>query len=388
MIKKNIAILGSTGSIGKTLLKIINKNKKDFNIQLLTANKNYKQILKQTKSFKVQNVIITDKNSYIKFIKINKNKNIKIYNNFANIKKIFKFKVDYIMSSIVGIDGLKPTLNVIEHTKTIAIANKESIICGWNLIKKELNKNNTEFIPVDSEHFSIWYGLKNNKDTIKNIYLTASGGPFLDLSVSKFKHIKLSEALNHPNWKMGKKITIDSATMMNKVFEIIEAKKIFNISYSQLKILIHPSSYIHAIIQYKNGLIKIIAHNTDMIIPINNTLSNNINLSLDGYNKLNFSKLNDLKLQTVNLKKFPLVKVINFLPKNNSLFETVVVSVNDELVNQFLQKKLNFTDINKKMIKILKQKEFLKYKNKIPKKVEDILELSNYVRSKIISKSI
>ncbi len=388
MIKKNIAILGSTGSIGKTLLKIINKNKKEFNIQLLTANKNYKQILKQTKSFKVQNVIITDKNSYIKFIKVNKNKNIKIYNNFANIKKIFKFKVDYIMSSIVGIDGLKPTLNVIEHTKTIAIANKESIICGWNLIKKELNKNNTEFIPVDSEHFSIWYGLKNNKDTIKNIYLTASGGPFLNLSVSKFKHIKLSEALNHPNWKMGKKITIDSATMMNKVFEIIEAKKIFNISYSQLKILIHPSSYIHAIIQYKNGLIKIIAHNTDMIIPINNTLSNNINLSLDGYNKLNFSKLNDLKLQTVNLKKFPLVKVINFLPKNNSLFETVVVSVNDELVNQFLQKKLNFTDINKKMIKILKQKEFLKYKNKIPKKVEDILELSNYVRSKIISKSI
>ncbi len=388
MIKKNIAILGSTGSIGKTLLKIINKNKKDFNIQLLTANKNYKQILKQTKSFKVQNVIITDKNSYIKFIKVNKNKNIKIYNNFAYIKKIFKFKVDYIMSSIVGIDGLKPTLNVIEHTKTIAIANKESIICGWNLIKKELNKNNTEFIPVDSEHFSIWYGLKNNKDTIKNIYLTASGGPFLNLSVSKFKHIKLSEALNHPNWKMGKKITIDSATMMNKVFEIIEAKKIFNISYSQLKILIHPSSYIHAIIQYKNGLTKIIAHNTDMIIPINNTLSNNINLSLVGYNKLNFSKLNDLKLQTVNLKKFPLVKVINFLPKNNSLFETVVVSVNDELVNQFLQKKLNFTDINKKMIKILKQKEFLKYKNKIPKKVEDILELSNYVRSKIISKSI
>ncbi len=388
MIKKNIAILGSTGSIGKTLLKIIKKNKKDFNIQLLTANKNYKKIFEQTKSFKVQNVIITDKDSYIKFIKINKNKNIKIYNNFANIKKIFKFKADYIMSSIVGIDGLKPTLNVIEHTKTIAIANKESIICGWNLIKKELNKNNTEFIPVDSEHFSIWYGLKNNKDTVKNIYLTASGGPFLDLSVSKFKHIKLSEALNHPNWKMGKKITIDSATMMNKVFEIIEAKKIFNIRYSQLKILIHPSSYIHAIIQFKNGLIKIIAHNTDMVIPINNTLSNNINFSLDGYNKLNFSKLNDLKLQTVNLKKFPLVKVINFLPKNNSLFETVVVSVNDELVNQFLQKKLNFTDINKKMIKILKQKEFLKYKNKIPKKVEDILELSNYVRSKIISKSI
>ena len=153
-MKKKIAILGSTGSIGKTLLRIIKKDEKDFNILLLTANKNYKQILKQTKIFNVQNVIINDKNSYKKFLKINKNKKINVYNNFDHIKKILKLKADYIMSSIVGIDGLKPTLNVIEHTKTIAIANKESIICGWNLIKKKLNKYNTEFIP-DSEIFHL-----------------------------------------------------------------------------------------------------------------------------------------------------------------------------------------------------------------------------------------
>ncbi len=387
-MKIKIAILGSTGSIGKSLLKIILKNKNNYEINLLTCNKNYISLLKQAQKFNVKNLIITDKKKY-KLAKLkNKNSKIKIFNDFKKINIILNHKIDYVMSSITGLDGLKPTIDIIKFTKKIAIANKESIICGWNLIEKELNKSNTEFVPVDSEHFSIWYGLKNNKDKIKNIFLTASGGPFLNLSISKFKNIKLTDALNHPNWKMGKKITIDSATMMNKVFEIIEAKKIFNLKYSNLKILIHPSSYIHTIIQFNNGLIKIIAHHTDMIIPINNTLPNNMNLSMDKYNKLNLLKLNQLKLQTIDVKKFPLVNVINYLPKNNSLFETVVVSVNDELVNQFLQKKLNFTDINKKMFKILKRKEFLKYKNKIPNKIEDILELSNYVRSKIISKSI
>ena len=176
-MKKQIAILGSTGSIGKSLLQIIKKNKNEFNIILLTANKNYKELLKQTKTFKVQNVIITDKNSFEIFLKINKNKKIKVYNNFDYLKLIFKSKIDYVMSSITGIDGLIPTLKVIPFSKTLAIANKESIICGWNLIKKN-KKFKTIFVPVDSEHFSIWYSLKNKKNiNIKKIYLTASGGP-------------------------------------------------------------------------------------------------------------------------------------------------------------------------------------------------------------------
>ena len=136
------------------------------------------------------------------------------------LKKFLKKKIDYSMCSITGLDGLKPTIDIIKFTKKIAIANKESIICGWNLIRRELKKNNTKFIPVDSEHFSIWYGLKNNSDLIEKIYLTASGGPFLNLPYSKFKNIQIKEALKHPNWKMGKKITIDSATMMNKVLKL------------------------------------------------------------------------------------------------------------------------------------------------------------------------
>ena len=159
-MKKKIAILGSTGSIGKTLIEIIKENKKNFEIVLLTADKNYKEILKQTKYFNVKNLIITNEKSF-RELKKKKLRKINIFNNYTSFNKIFKKKIDYVMSSISGIDGLEPTLKIIKHTKKIAIANKEAIICGWNLIKKELKRNKTEFIPVDSEHFSLWYGLRN-----------------------------------------------------------------------------------------------------------------------------------------------------------------------------------------------------------------------------------
>ena len=387
-MKKKVAILGSTGSIGKSLLSIIAKDKKNFQILLLTANKNYKLLLKQAELYNVRNIIINEKKYFDKAKFINKNKRINILNNFNNLKKIFSKKVDYTMSSISGLGGLEPTVKIIKYTKKIAIANKESIICGWDLIKKELNKNKTEFVPVDSEHFSIWYGLKRNNTPIDMIYLTASGGPFLNLPISKLKNVKVKDALKHPNWIMGKKITIDSATMMNKVFEIIEAKKIFNLNYKQLSILVQPDSYIHAIIKYKNGLIKLLAHSTDMKIPIMNTLYTKKIPFLNLKSKLEISKLNNLMLSKINLKKFPLVELINKLPKKNSLFETIIVSANDEFVNQFLQKKIKFLDINYKMNKILNMREFSKYKNIFAKKTDDILKLSNYVRFKIISKSI
>ena len=245
-MKKKIAILGSTGSIGKTLLKIINKNKKYFNIVLLTAHKNYKTLIKQAKKFKVKNLIITDKKSFNLIKKKYLYSKIKIFNSFECYNTIFKKKIDYTMSSIVGLNGLNPTIKIIKHTKNIAIANKESIICAWNLIYKELVKNKTNFIPVDSEHFSIWYALNNKTNkNIDKIYLTASGGSLLKVPKEKYNSLKIEKILKHPNWKMGKKITIDSSTLMNKVFEIIEAKKIFNLEYDQLEIIIHPHSYIH-----------------------------------------------------------------------------------------------------------------------------------------------
>ncbi|MDC0915393.1 1-deoxy-D-xylulose-5-phosphate reductoisomerase, partial [Candidatus Pelagibacter sp.] len=257
-MKKKIAILGSTGSIGKNLINILKKDKNNFEVVLLTAEKNYLELSRQAKLFKVKNLIITNKNSYLKLKNKNFSHKINIFNNFSSFNIIFKNKVDYSMSAISGLEGLHPTINLIEYTKLIAIANKEAIICGWNIIKKKLKKFKTNFMPVDSEHFSIHYALKaNSTNNIQFVYLTASGGPFHKTSLNKFKDIKVNETLKHPNWSMGKKISVDSATLMNKVFEIIEAKKIFNLTYKKLKILVHPSSYVHALIKFNDGMIKI-----------------------------------------------------------------------------------------------------------------------------------
>ena len=389
-MKKNIVILGSTGSIGKNLINILKKDRANIELSLISGNKNIKELLKQIKLFKVKNVIVTNFKSYIDLKKIlNKKKNIRIFNNFDSINKIFtKKKIDYTMSAISGIAGLNPTLKIIKFTKRIAIANKESIICGWSLLEKELSKNKTKFIPVDSEHYSIYSligGLKN--DNIEKVYITASGGPFNSYPLIKFKSITLKSALKHPNWRMGKKITIDSATMMNKVFEIIEAKKIFNLNYSNLKILVHPKSYVHALVKFKSGVTKILIHDTNMNIPIFNSLYDNESKKISNKN-LNFDIINNLNFDSINVKKFPVIKILKKMPNNNSLFETVIVAANDTLVNKFLNNEIKFLDISKILLKIIKNKEFLKYKRIIPKKIDDIVKLSNYVSLKINSLDI
>ncbi len=387
-MKKKIAILGSTSSIGNSLLSLINKNKKDFKIELLTANTNYEDLIKQAKKFKVKNLIITDPDSFEKSKKICEDKKIKIYLNFENLKKILPKKVDYVMSAISGIGGLLPTLKIIKHTKLIAIANKESIVCGWSIINKEIKRNKTKFIPVDSEHFSIFSLLQNrNVHDIEKIYITASGGPFIDLPKNKFDKIRLGDALKHPNWRMGKKITIDSATLMNKVFEVIEAKNIFNIDYKNISILTHPKSYVHAIIKFKNGLSKFLIHEPDMKIPIYNSIFYQSNQDLKN-KPLNFSTLNNLSLKKVEINKFPLVKLLNKLPKESSLYETILITVNDYFVHKFLEKKINFKELTKLIFKISNLREFQKFKKIKPKKVDDIYRLRDYVSSKMDSLGI
>ena len=387
MIKKKISILGSTGSIGKTLIDILKKDKKNVEILLLTTNKNVKLLIDQAKFFNVKNVIITDKK---KFLETKTNiKNITIHNNFNSLGKILKKKnFDYTMNAISGFDGLEPTLKIIKYSKTIAIANKEAIICGWSLILKSLKKNNTEFIPIDSEHFSIWSLINSTKkENIEKVYITASGGPFYNYSLKNFKTITISDALKHPNWKMGKKITIDSATMMNKVFEIIEAKKIFDYDYKKLEILVHPKSYVHAIVKFKNGITKMLIHDTNMTIPIFNSLYPNYQKNIKTKN-IDFEIVNNLSFQKVDSKKFPIIEILKHLPKKNSLFETVIVSANDRLVNLFLQKKIKFTDISKLLLKVIKSNEFKKFKYRVPQNIHEIKKLNNYVSLKIHSLSV
>ena len=381
-MRKKIAILGSTGSIGKTLIKIIKEKKNDFNIVLLAADKNYKEILKQAKYFDVPNIIITNEKSFNK-LKKEKLGKINIFNNYNFFNIIFKKKIDYVMSSISGIYGLEPTVKIIKYTNKIAIANKEAIICGWHLIKKELKRYKTTFVPVDSEHFSIFYALQGNKiSNIDRIYLTASGGPLNNVAKKKFKNITISEAIKHPNWKMGKKISIDSATMMNKVFEIIEAKKIFELNYNQLDILVHPKSYAHAIIKFKDGMIKIIVHDTNMKIPIFNSLNDTLNKNIKT-DQLNLKKLNFLNLKKVDLNKFPSINIIKKLQDKESLLETIIVIANDELVNLFLLKKLHFTDINLILQRLIRMREIMNLSKKKPGNIKSLISLKGLIRKKI-----
>ena len=387
-MKKKISILGSTGSIGENTLKIIKKDKKSFEINLLTTNKNINKIFKQAREFKVKNIIVTDTASYKKAKIKFKKSGINFYNNFDNLNKIIKKKNDLIMSSITGLSGLTPTLRSIKFTKKILIANKESIICGWNLINKELKKYKTNFIPVDSEHFSIWSLLQDsNSNDIERIYITASGGPFLRLPKKNFSKITVNNALKHPNWRMGKKITIDSATLMNKVFEVIEAKNIFNIPYKKISILTHPKSYIHTIIKFENGLTKILAHDPDMKIPISNSLYSEKFKSTQA-KPINLKILNDLNLEEIDKKKFILIKILDSIPAQGSLFETILITINDYFVYKFLKKEINFERMIFLINKYVNFKKFQKYKKIKPKNVDDIYRLRNYVSIKMDSLGI
>jgi len=381
-MKKKIAILGSTGTIGESTLDIIRNDKKNFEVVLLTAKNNYKKLLKQAQEFNVKNILIyNDKNfKYLKR-KINLNK-INIYSKNINLNKIIKSKIDYTMSAISGLDGLKPTLEAIKFSKTIGIANKESIICGWHLINKKLVKYKTNFIPIDSEHFSIWNLTKEySNEDIEEIIITASGGPFLNYTKNQKKKITPKEAIRHPNWNMGKKISVDSANLMNKIFEVIEAYRIFKFDLKKYKILIHPQSYVHAIIKLKNGLIKMLLHDTDMKIPIFNSIYNE-NLKFIKSKKINSKILNNLNFYEVDKIKFPSIKLLKKIPIKSTLYDTVIIGANEELVRLFLQGKIPFKDIVRNLVNILNSKEYKKYFSKTPSSINKIYKVNELVRLK------
>jgi len=375
-MKKKICILGSTGSIGKSTLEIISKNKKDFDVVLLSGNHNVKLLIAQAKKYKPR--YIYSNNLYFKEnLKIFcKNNNINLIDDLSLLKKI---KFDITVAAISGIAGLVPTINIIKFSKKILIANKESIICGWKFILKELKKYHCYFTPIDSEHFSI-LNLIENKDinTVKYIYLTASGGPFFEKRVN-LKKVTPSQAAKHPNWKMGKKISIDSANLMNKVLEVIEASLIFNLPVSKFKIIIHPQSLIHAIVEFKNGLSSMLHHYNDMKIPIANSLYNNF------YNYKNndqeFLSLNQLTFVKANFKKNPSLKILKFDNILNENGFILINALNEILVQKFLENKITFTDITNKLLAILNTNIVKNYlKNHQIRHINDVFKVYNFSR--------
>ena len=377
-MKKKLSILGSTGSIGLSVLKIIKKKKFLFDINLLSANKNYKLISRQINEFKPKYFVISDYKTYKKIKKKYYKKKVKIFNNFKSIES--KNKSDITISAIPGIAGLYPTILLIKKSKKILIANKEAIICGWSLIKKEINKNKTELIPVDSEHFSIMKLLENHKlDEIKKIYLTASGGPFLDYKKNQFKYIKPKDALKHPKWKMGKKISVDSSTLVNKLLELIEAQKLFDIPNKKLDILIHPNSLVHAIVQLKNGLTKFIYHETSMLIPLSNAIFDG-NLNIEEFKDSNKKSLiQSLIFKSVNRNNFPIIKIKDRVNEHPST-SIIINASNEILVDQFLQKKIPFLSICKIIMGILNDRNYKKYAIRNPKNIKEINVIDGWTR--------
>ena len=388
MKKKTIAILGSTGSIGSTSLEIIKKSNK-FKVEVLVVNKNYHKITKQINIFKPNLIVINDEHTYLKIKYKFKKKKIIILNNIYDIKKYVK-NIDISISAIPGIMGLESTILFTKMSRKILLANKESIICGWELIKRNSIKYKTELVPIDSEHFSINLLLKNfSTYEIEKIFITASGGPFLKTNIKKFKNIKPKDAIKHPKWNMGKKISVDSATLMNKVLEITEALKLFPFSLKQYEVIIHPESLIHAIIKLKNGTSIFLYHLPDMKIPIGNALLQDFNYSRLFSQKKKFqNKIQNLNFHPIDKEKFPAISLIPTMNTSNSS-AIVINAANEIFVDEFLNKNIKFNAIINNLKLVLKDKNYIKTSLLPSDSVKNIYIIDSWARKtamKIIEK--
>ena len=384
---KKVSVLGATGSVGVNTLKIIARNKKKYNIIALTAHKNYEKLARLALMFNCKYAVIGDKKYFRNLEEALFGSNIKCLAGYKAICEASSLKVDILISAIVGIAGLKPTFASIGNTKILAIANKESVISAGDLFLKKARLKNTKIIPLDSEHNAIYQILQNeNKSSIKNIVLTASGGPFLKMNKKNFNNITVADALKHPNWKMGKKITIDSATLVNKVIEVIEASILFNINLKQIDILIHPASLIHGIVNFVDGSSQLVASLPDMKIPISFALSWP-DRSITKVKFINFIKNNDLNFIKPDYKKFPALSLKKIVTNTSFKKSTVIVlnAANEIAVDNFLKKKIKFDDI----VKTIK-KTIYKFNHTEIKTLKDILSVDSEARlltNKIINKN-
>ena len=343
-MKKNIVILGSTGSIGRNALKIIDRFKEKFNITGLAVNKNISLLEKQINKFNPELASVYDKAEADKLQK--KCKHTKILAGADGIKKLCSLKkCDMVLNAIIGSSGLQYTVEAVYNRKDIALANKESYVMAGGILNRLIKKYNVKIIPVDSEHSAIFHLINNlNKTDIEKYFLTSSGGPFFNKPVHEFDSISIDETMNHPTWNMGGKITVDSATMMNKGFEIIEAHHLFNIDFNDIEVIIHPQSIIHSMVKTRDGEIYAQMSPPDMKFPILNALSYPEKLD-NPFKSLDLFKMNSLTFQEPDFKKFPLLKLAYEIGKKGGNLPAALSIADDIAVNQFLEGKIKFIDI-------------------------------------------
>ena len=342
MKKINLVIFGATGSIGQSTLAIVKKNPKLFNIEGVTCNSNIKKLIKIAKEFNIKKVGFNSKKIKNKSEKLSSR--LKVYDNIEQFQEIITPKTDFIIFAISGLEGMNLLLQIVCLGKKIGIANKECIISlGKNLFNLA-NKYNTEIIPLDSEHNAIYHLSKYNNYTFNSVTITATGGPFRSLKLSKFKDITIKDALKHPVWKMGKKISIDSATMMNKALELIEATSFFDLSPEKVNAIIHPQAIVHAMINYNNGSTTALLSQPSMQIPIASLF-----FEFETYSKVNkvldLKKIKNLEFYDIDNKRFPAIKLGYEVMNEGGLFPNTFNYINELLVNKFLNGSIKFTDI-------------------------------------------
>lgn len=368
---KRIIILGSSGSIGQSALEVISRFPQEFNVVGLSANSRFDILVKQIKKFRPEAAVITDKDK----TKLSSLGRTKLIFGPEGLIDLARHPADLILISLVGGVALMPLLSAIKSKKQIALANKESLVMAGGLVLKEAKKHKVKIIPVDSEHSAIFQCLNTtNPSNLKKIYLTGSGGPFYNLSKSKFSTVTPQKALNHPKWRMGRKISVDSATLMNKGLEVIEAKWLFGLEADKIEILIHPEAIVHSLVELTDGSVLAQLGVTDMRLPIQYALTYPQRFK-SNLPKMDLLKIAKLTFKKPDFSKFPCLKLAYKVARENGTSAAVLNAANEEVVNAFLKGKINFIQIPKIIEKVLSR-----HKNTLEPSLNEILGADSWAR--------
>ena len=377
-MRKRILILGSTGSIGSSALKLVAEHRDKYKIVTLTANNNIKRLAEQAIEFQAESVVICNKNRYSELKELLGSTNINVYAGNVELNNLASFKYDIAIVGISGIVALKPIMSAIGSSKILGLANKESIVCAGDFIINEAEVRGTKIIPLDSEHNAIFQVFENNnKEQIDKVVLTASGGPFLHKSLTELQDVTSEDAIKHPNWQMGNKISVDCANMMNKGLEVIEACQLFKLDIEKVEAVIHPESLIHGMVCYSDGSILAQMGYHDMRTPIS-TVLDYPNRTRFNHFSLDLVKINTFSFKEIDKKQFPLFYLARKAYKAGRCAVIIVNIANEIAVEAFLNKQIGFIDINKVIETALQKIKAVKLSS-----VDDIINYSAHISTQI-----
>jgi 1-deoxy-D-xylulose-5-phosphate reductoisomerase len=378
---KNIAILGSTGSIGTQCLDILADYPEQFKVSALSCGSNVESLKEQAEKFKPKHIAVYSEDAYEKLTEEGLSYPVQIHRGMEGLLYISKLEeVDVVLTSVVGSIGLRPTVEAIKAGKDIALANKETLVTAGSVIMPLAKEKGVHILPVDSEHSALFQALQgNDRKALRRVILTASGGPFRGMKKFELEGVNASDALKHPNWSMGRKISIDSATMMNKGLEVIEAKWLFDVGPEAIDVVVHPQSIIHSMIEYHDSSIMAQMGLPDMKLPIIYALSypERIETHLES---LDFSKMNTLTFETPDLETFPCLALAYEALRIGGTMPTVLNAANEVLVHQYLEGKIGFYDIPKRIDRLMKLHQSIENPT-----IEDILKVDEQTRRDVLN---